>query len=205
MTQDHSGVFGGVDTHKHTHVAAALDGAGRVLGSAAFDADAAGYTALLVAAGDNPGADAQRGVLRRAVRHQPHRGVLGAHRAPPAQPQRQPARQQRPVAHRHGPAALRRAQHRLRPPPTRRGQDPPRDRALPQAPHRTRDLPAAHRPAPSAQRRRPAPTAHPTRTHHPPDSPSPRSSTQVSELERDISHNRELAERYQRHLAANTT
>ena len=47
MTQDHPGVFGGVDTHKHTHVAAVLDGAGRVLGSAAFDADTAGYTALL--------------------------------------------------------------------------------------------------------------------------------------------------------------
>ena len=47
MTQNHPGVFGGVDTHKHTHVAAALDGAGRVLGSAAFDADAAGYAALL--------------------------------------------------------------------------------------------------------------------------------------------------------------
>ena len=29
--------------------------------------------------------------------------------------------------------------------------------------------------------------------------------TQVSELERGINHNRELAERYQRHLAANTT
>ena len=29
--------------------------------------------------------------------------------------------------------------------------------------------------------------------------------TQVSELERGISHNRELAERYQRHLATNTT
>ena len=47
MTQNHPGVFGGVDTHKHTHVAAALDDAGRVLGSAAFDADTAGYTALL--------------------------------------------------------------------------------------------------------------------------------------------------------------
>ncbi len=47
MTQDHPAVFGGVDTHKHTHVAAVLDGAGRVLGSAAFDADTAGYTALL--------------------------------------------------------------------------------------------------------------------------------------------------------------
>ena len=42
MTQDHPAVFGGVDTHKHTHVAAVLDGAGRVLGSAAFDADTAG-------------------------------------------------------------------------------------------------------------------------------------------------------------------
>ena len=29
--------------------------------------------------------------------------------------------------------------------------------------------------------------------------------TQASELERGVSHNRELAERYQRHLAANTT
>ena len=47
MTQDRPGVFGGVDTHKRTHVAAVLDGAGRVLGSAAFDADTAGCTALL--------------------------------------------------------------------------------------------------------------------------------------------------------------
>ena len=46
MAQDHPGVFGGVDTHKHTHVAAAIDGAGRLLGTAAFDAAAAGYTAL---------------------------------------------------------------------------------------------------------------------------------------------------------------
>ena len=47
MTQRHPGVFGGVDTHKHTHVAAVLDDAGRLLGTAAFDADTAGYTALL--------------------------------------------------------------------------------------------------------------------------------------------------------------
>ena len=48
MTQQHRpGVFGGVDTHKHTHVAAAVDGAGRVLGTAAFGADAAGYAELL--------------------------------------------------------------------------------------------------------------------------------------------------------------
>ncbi|MGH2909824.1 MAG: IS110 family transposase [Solirubrobacteraceae bacterium] len=40
-------VTGGVDTHKDTHTAAALDAAGRVLGSAQFSADAAGYRALL--------------------------------------------------------------------------------------------------------------------------------------------------------------
>jgi len=40
-------VTGGVDTHKDTHTAAAVDEAGRVLGSAQFPADAAGYRALL--------------------------------------------------------------------------------------------------------------------------------------------------------------
>jgi transposase len=40
-------VTGGVDTHKETHTAAAVDGAGRVLGSAQFPATAAGYRALL--------------------------------------------------------------------------------------------------------------------------------------------------------------
>lgn len=40
-------VTGGVDTHKDTHAAAAVDSAGRVLGSAQFVADAAGYAALL--------------------------------------------------------------------------------------------------------------------------------------------------------------
>ena len=70
-----------------------------------------------------PPADAQRGVGRRAVRHQPHRGVLRAHRAPPAQPRRQPPSQQRPVAHRHAAPARRRTQHQLRRPPT-----PPRAR-----------------------------------------------------------------------------
>ena len=47
MTQRHPGVFGGVDTHKHTHVAAVLDAVGRLLGTAALDADTAGYAALL--------------------------------------------------------------------------------------------------------------------------------------------------------------
>jgi transposase len=40
-------VTGGVDTHKDTHTAAAVDAVGRVLGSAQFVADAAGYRALL--------------------------------------------------------------------------------------------------------------------------------------------------------------
>jgi transposase len=40
-------VTGGVDTHKDTHTAAAVDAAGRVLGSAQFPATPAGYRALL--------------------------------------------------------------------------------------------------------------------------------------------------------------
>jgi hypothetical protein len=40
-------VTGGVDTHQDTHTAAALDAAGRVLGSAQFPATPAGYAALL--------------------------------------------------------------------------------------------------------------------------------------------------------------
>jgi transposase len=40
-------VTGGVDTHKDTHTAAALDSAGRVLGSASFPTTPAGYAALL--------------------------------------------------------------------------------------------------------------------------------------------------------------
>lgn len=39
-------VTGGVDTHRDFHVAAALDALGRVLGTAKFDATAAGYAAL---------------------------------------------------------------------------------------------------------------------------------------------------------------
>jgi transposase len=40
-------VTGGVDTHKDTHTAAAVDAAGRVLGNAQFPATPAGYAALL--------------------------------------------------------------------------------------------------------------------------------------------------------------
>lgn len=40
------GVYGGVDTHKDVHVAAAVDQAGRLLGTASFGADPAGYREL---------------------------------------------------------------------------------------------------------------------------------------------------------------
>jgi transposase len=41
------GVTGGVDTHRDTHVAAALDPLGGLLGSESFEANSAGYKALL--------------------------------------------------------------------------------------------------------------------------------------------------------------
>ena len=39
-------VTGGVDTHKDAHVAAALDGLGRLLGTESFPITAAGYQRL---------------------------------------------------------------------------------------------------------------------------------------------------------------
>ena len=39
-------ICGGVDTHRDVHVAAVVDTAGRVLGSAPFTADTAGYEQL---------------------------------------------------------------------------------------------------------------------------------------------------------------
>jgi transposase len=47
MTSPDMDVFGGVDTHGRTHHAAAIDGAGRLLGDAEFAATAAGYAVLL--------------------------------------------------------------------------------------------------------------------------------------------------------------
>jgi transposase len=47
MTSTERDVFGGVDTHGKTHHAAAIDGAGRLLGDAEFPATAAGYRVLL--------------------------------------------------------------------------------------------------------------------------------------------------------------
>ena len=46
-----SRVIVGVDTHKHFHTAAVLDGRGAVLGAAAFSADRAGYQSLIDWAG----------------------------------------------------------------------------------------------------------------------------------------------------------
>jgi hypothetical protein len=42
----HTAVIGGVDTHKHTHYAAAIDDNGRLLGDQEFRADHDGYAAL---------------------------------------------------------------------------------------------------------------------------------------------------------------
>jgi transposase len=47
MTDPTRQVTGGVDTHKDTHVAAALDGLGRLLGTEAFPATTLGYRRLL--------------------------------------------------------------------------------------------------------------------------------------------------------------
>ena len=46
MTADRAEIFGGVDTHKQVHVAAALDAAGRLLATAEFDAAPHGYGEL---------------------------------------------------------------------------------------------------------------------------------------------------------------
>ena len=46
MTADRAEIFGGVDTHKQVHVAAALDAAGRLLATAVFDAAPHGYGEL---------------------------------------------------------------------------------------------------------------------------------------------------------------
>ena len=46
MTHPHTEVFGGVDTY-NTHVAAAINAAGQLLGTASFTANAGGYSKLL--------------------------------------------------------------------------------------------------------------------------------------------------------------
>ena len=76
MTQpptDTRRVFGGVDTHKDVHVAAALDELGRLLGTGSFPTTAAGYRQLLALA-----ALARRRRRRRDRRHR----VVGCRRGP---------------------------------------------------------------------------------------------------------------------------
>ena len=43
MSKDDRIVFGGIDTHRDVHMAAVVDSTGRVLGTAPFVADTAGY------------------------------------------------------------------------------------------------------------------------------------------------------------------
>ena len=47
MANSTTPVIGGVDTHKHTHYAAAIDDQGRLLGHREFPATAKGYRDLL--------------------------------------------------------------------------------------------------------------------------------------------------------------
>ena len=47
MSEDGVVVFGGVDTHRDAHVAALVDGAGRLLGSESFTAEASGYRRMV--------------------------------------------------------------------------------------------------------------------------------------------------------------
>jgi transposase len=76
-------------------------------------------SALLIAAGDNPGRLHSESILRRTVRGQPGGGILRQDRAPPPQPRRRPASQLRPAHHRAVPPALGPA-HPLLPGPARR-------------------------------------------------------------------------------------
>ena len=46
MSEGQVDVYGGVDTHRDVHVAAVVDSTGRVLGTAPFAADTAGYEQL---------------------------------------------------------------------------------------------------------------------------------------------------------------
>ena len=46
MSEGQVDVFGGVDTHRDVHVAAVVDSTGRVLGTAPFAVDTAGYEQL---------------------------------------------------------------------------------------------------------------------------------------------------------------
>ena len=171
MAQRHPGVFGGVDTHKHTHVAAVLDDAGRLLGTAAFDADTAGYAALLEwlrghGSVERVGVEGT-GSYGAGPRPQPRsRGRRRRRREPPQPPDAPPPRQDR--HRRRGGSSAGRAQRRRRGGAqerrrVRRGdQDPRRGAPLHgQGPHRCRQPDRrCRRDRPRAPQRPPAGTEH---------------------------------------------
>ena len=100
MTPDRAGVFGGVDTHKDVHVAAAVDAAGRLLGTAEFAADSRGYDQLAGwleswGAVGRVGVEGNR-ILRCGPHPAPHsRGRRGGGGEPPEPPDAAPPRQDR--------------------------------------------------------------------------------------------------------------
>ena len=110
-------VIVGVDTHKHVHVAVAIDSWGIRLRDHAFVVDSGGYQALITWAETHGRIDAfgiegtgsYGAGLARAVRRAGHRVVevnRGDRRTPaPAQSGRPPPRQRRPLSRRHRPHA----------------------------------------------------------------------------------------------------
>ena len=90
---------------------------------------------------------------------------------------------------------------RLRRAPPSRGQDPTRDHPLPQAPHRTRDIRLLTDPpqVPHGESLRLQRTRRGLTIDAAAQAPHPHT-TRISALERGLYHNRDLAERHQRHL-----
>ena len=96
---------------------------------------------LLIAAGDQPGAAAQRGRLGAHVRRRPDPGVFGQDPPAPAQPRREPRGQPRPVADRDHPDERPPRHPRLRRAAHHRGPVEEGDHPLPEALRRPRGLP----------------------------------------------------------------
>ncbi|MDQ3850837.1 MAG: hypothetical protein M3296_09535 [Actinomycetota bacterium] len=99
---------------------------------------------LLITAGQN--IDRLRGDAALAsLRRQPDPRLVRTHHPSPAQLRRRPRRQPHPADDRRLSPALLRAHPGLRRPPHPQRQDQTRDHPLPEALHRTRDLPRPHR------------------------------------------------------------
>ena len=100
-------VCGGVDTHRDVHMAAVVDSTGRVLGTAPFVADTAGYQQLGELVGvirsSGPGRYRGHGQLRRRSGPLSNRGRCRGDRGEPSQPADAPPvgqdrRHRRPIA-----------------------------------------------------------------------------------------------------------